>query len=92
MFAYTDFLPSLETTYNDALFYEPDTFFGSENTRQIYLKVAKEIPTAYVYGPNYQLMNGYVQTAIQEYATGKSLAADALKAAADRIRAETGMP
>jgi ABC-type glycerol-3-phosphate transport system substrate-binding protein len=92
MFAYTDFLPSLETTYTDALFYEPDTFFGSEMTRQLYLKVAKEIPTAYVYGPNYQLMNGYVATAIQEYATGKSSAADALKAAADRIRAETGMP
>ena len=92
MFAYTDFLPSLETTYNDALFYEPDTFFASEMTRQLYLKVAKEIPTAYVYGPNYQLMNGYVLTAIQEYATGKSSAAEALKAAADRIRAETGMP
>jgi lactose/L-arabinose transport system substrate-binding protein len=92
MFAYTDFLPSLETTYGDALFYEPDTFFASEMTRQIYLKVAKEIPTAYVYGPNYQLMNGYVATAIQEYATGNSSAADALKAAADRIRAETGMP
>jgi len=92
MFAYTDFLPSLETTYGDALFYEPDTFFASEMTRQLYLKVAKEIPTAYVYGPNYQLMNGYVATAIQEYATGKSSAADALKAAADRIRAETGMP
>lgn len=92
MFAYTDFLPSLETTYNDALFYEPDTFFGSENTRQIYLKVAKVIPTAYIYGPNYQLMNGYLQTAIQEFATGKKSAADALKAAADRIRAETGMP
>ncbi len=92
MFAYTDFLPSLESTYNDALFYEPDTFFASENTRQIYLKVAKEIPAAYIYGPYYQLMNGYVSTAIQEYATGKSSAADALKAAADRIRAETGMP
>jgi len=92
MFAYTDFLPSLETTYGDALFYEPDTFFSSEMTRQLYLKVAKEIPTAYVYGPNYQLMNGYVLTAIQEYATGKSSAAEALKAAADRIRAETGMP
>jgi len=92
MFAYTDFLPSLETTYSDAIFYEPDTFFASEMTRQLYLKVAKEIPTAYIYGPNYQLMNGYVQTAIQEFATGKSSAADALKAAADRIRAETGMP
>ena len=92
MFAYTDFLPSLESTYNDALFYEPDTFFASENTRKIYLKVAKEIPAARIYGPYYQLMNGYVSTAIQEYATGKSSATDALKAAADRIRAETGMP
>jgi lactose/L-arabinose transport system substrate-binding protein len=92
MFAYTDFLPSLETTYNDALFYEPDTFFGGENTRQIYLAVAKEIPTAYIYGPYYQLMNGYVSSAIQEYATGASTAADALKAAADSIRTETGMP
>jgi ABC-type glycerol-3-phosphate transport system substrate-binding protein len=92
MFAYTDFLPSLETTYSDAIFYEPDTFFASEMTRQLYLKVAKEIPTAYIYGPNYQLMNGYVQTAIQEFATGKSSAADALKAAADAIRSQTGMP
>ncbi len=91
MFAYTDFLPSLETTYNDALFYEPDTFFGSENTRQIYLAVAKQIPAAYIYGPYYQLMNGYVSSAIQEYATGAKSAADALKAAADSIRAETGL-
>jgi len=46
-------------------FTEPDSFFGGEVTRQIYLDVAKNIPTGYVYGPDYVLMNGYVATAVQ---------------------------
>ena len=91
-FAYSDFLPALETTYDDPIFTEPDSFFGGEVTRQIYLDVAKNIPTGYVYGPDYVLMNGYVATAVQKFATGQMTAADALKEAADTIRAQTGMP
>jgi lactose/L-arabinose transport system substrate-binding protein len=92
MFAYSDFLPALETTYDDHLFIEPDPFFGGQVARKLYLEVAQEIPTGYVYGPDYQLMNGHVSTAIQKYATGDMSAADALGEAADAIRAETGMP
>lgn len=91
-FAYSDFLPSLETTYTSPLFTEPDSFFGGQVARKLYLEVAKVIPTGYVYGINYTLMNGHVRTAIQKYATGAMSAADALKEAADAIRQETGMP
>jgi len=45
-----------------------------------------------VYGPNYPEMNGFVATAIQKVATGESSVEDALKEAADAIRAQTGMP
>jgi ABC-type glycerol-3-phosphate transport system substrate-binding protein len=90
-FAYSDFLPALETTYTDPLFTEPDSFFKGEVARKVYLDVAKQIPTGYVYGPKYQLMNGLVATAIQKYATGAMSAADALKEAADAIRQQTGM-
>jgi lactose/L-arabinose transport system substrate-binding protein len=90
-FAYCDFLPSLETTYDDALLTEPDSFFGGEVARKIYLDVAKQIPTAYIYGPKYTQMNGFVSTAIQKYASGSMSAADALKEAATQIRQQTGM-
>ncbi len=89
-FAYSDFLPALETTYHDPLFIEPDSFFASQPARKIYLEVAQNIPNVHIYGPNYSLMNGYVRTAIQKYATGAMSAADALKEAADSIRKDTG--
>ena len=91
LFALSDFIPSLETTYDDALFTEPDQFFGGQVARKTYADVVKQVPTAYVYGPNYSMMNRYVMTAIQEYATGKKAAADALKAAATAIRQESGL-
>ncbi len=90
-FAYSDFLPALETTYDSPLFIEPDPFFKGQVTRQVYLDVAQQVPAARVYGPKYQLMNGLVATAVQKYATGSMSAADALKEAADAIRQQTGM-
>jgi lactose/L-arabinose transport system substrate-binding protein len=91
-FAYSDFLPALESTYDDHLFIEPDSFFGGQVARRIYLDVAQQIPTGYVYGPYYQLMNTHVGTAIQRYATGALSAEATLKEAANLIRQETGMP
>ncbi len=91
-FAYSDFMPALETTYNSPIFGEVDYFFGGQPARQIYLETAQIIPTAHIYGPDYSLMNGHVATAIQKYATGEISAANALKEAADAIRRETGMP
>jgi maltose-binding protein MalE len=54
--------------------------------------VVKEVPVAYVYGPYYPEMNGFVATAIQKVATGQISPEEALKEAADAIRAQTGMP
>lgn len=86
MFAYGDFFPALETAYDDPLYIEPDSFFGGQVTRKVYVDVVKEIPTAHIYGPRYADMNKFVSTAIQKFATGEMSAEDALKEAADGIR------
>jgi lactose/L-arabinose transport system substrate-binding protein len=87
-FAYSDFLPALETTYTDAIFNEPDEFFSGQTPRQIYLDVAQQIPAAHIYGPNHLMMHGHVATAIQKFATGELTAAEALAEAAEAIKAE----
>jgi len=85
--AISGFIPSLKSTYDDALFLSTDSFFGGQNTYQIYADVNGEIPRAGIYGPHYAMMNGAVSVAIQRYATGEATAEVALQAAADEIRA-----
>jgi lactose/L-arabinose transport system substrate-binding protein len=87
-FRYSDFMPALETTYRDAIFSEPDDFFSGQTPRQIYLDVARQIPKASIYGPNYSLMNGHVASAIQRFAMGQMSAEAALTEAAQTIQAE----
>lgn len=87
MFAISGFIPSLETTYDDALFLEGDSFLGGQNARKIYADVVQKIPRATVYGPHYAMMNAAVALAIQRYATGQATAEEALRAAADEVRA-----
>ena len=87
MFALSGFIPALETTYGDALFLESDSFLGGQNARKVYADVVQKIPRATVYGPHYGMMNGAVSVAIQRYATGQATAEEALKAAAEEIRA-----
>lgn len=92
LFKTSDFFPSLETTYTDPIFNETDLFFGDQAVRKSYIEAGMVIPVGYVYGPYYREMHGFVQTAIQKVATGQMAVADALKEAADAIRAQTGMP
>jgi ABC-type glycerol-3-phosphate transport system substrate-binding protein len=92
IFKANDIFPSLEPAYADPIFSEHDPFFDNQNIRNTYVDVVKIIPVGYVYGPNYALMSRYVQTAIQEVATGTASVADALKEAANAIRNDTGMP
>ena len=92
IFALADIFPAFEPSYQDAIYAEPDPFFGGQETRKTYVDVVKLIPSAHVYGPFYQEMNGYVVTAIQKFALGQMSAADALKEAADSIRSQTGLP
>jgi lactose/L-arabinose transport system substrate-binding protein len=91
LFAYSDFIPSLETTYTDALFIEPDAFFNGQVARKVYVDVVKTIPTAHIYGQYYSQMNGFVATALQKVGTGKMSPTDALKEAATAIRQQTGL-
>jgi lactose/L-arabinose transport system substrate-binding protein len=92
IFKASDFFPSLETTYTDSVFNEPDPFFANQTTRLAYIDAAKIVPVGYIYGPHYALMNGHVQTAIQKVATGASSVQAALTEAANAIRNDTGMP
>jgi ABC-type glycerol-3-phosphate transport system substrate-binding protein len=91
-FAFADIFPAFEPAYEDAIYVEPDSFFGGQQTRQTYVDVVKQIPAAHVYGQYYQEINGFVATAIQKFALGQMSAADALKEAAAAIRSQTGMP
>jgi ABC-type glycerol-3-phosphate transport system substrate-binding protein len=87
MFAISGLIPSLETTYESALFLQGDSFLGGQNARAVYADVVQEIPVAGIYGPNYSMMNGIVSTAIQLFSTGELSAEEALADAAAEIRA-----
>ena len=56
----------------------------------LYFDVARNIPEANIFGPDYAMMKDYVKAAVQKYANGEMSAADALKEAADQIRKQTG--
>ncbi len=92
IFKANDIFPSLETAYTDPAFNEPDPFFENQNVRQVYVDMVKVVPVGYIYGPNYALMNRYVQTAIGKVATGAATIQAALTEAADGIRNDTGLP
>ncbi len=87
MFEISGFIPALETTYEDDLFHQSDSYFADQVAREVYADVLPQIPAATVYGPNYQMMNGAVSLAIQRYAGGEVSAAEALQDAAAEIRA-----
>ncbi|GEM_PF-235789 len=91
LFAYSDYFPALQSIYSDALFSEPDSYFGGQVTRQVFAKAAAAIPEANIYGPYGRTMGTAVNTAVQKYATGNATAAQALKEAADSVRVETGL-
>lgn len=92
MFAFSDFLPSLETTYDDPLVLQPDPFFAGQPARVVYAEVVQEIPVAGIYGPHYGEINTTVSAEIQAAAAGQKSIAQALRDAAQRIRDLTGLP
>ena len=90
MYKQKDIFPSLETTYDDPFFGEPDPYFGGDEARALFAEVVKEIPNATIYTPDYQLMNELTSAEIQKFALGRESAAEALANAAETIRARTG--
>lgn len=92
MYEHHDFFPSLEPTYADPFFEEPDPYFGGDQVRALFGRVVAEVPEAGVYSSDYQLMNGLLQSEIQRYARGEQTAQEALADAARLIRDQTRRP
>lgn len=90
MYEKWDFFPSLEATYDDPFFEEPDPYFGGDTVRAIFAETVGEIPTAGMYTADYQEMNGLLTPEIQKYALGEQTAEEALANAAQLIREQTG--
>jgi lactose/L-arabinose transport system substrate-binding protein len=89
MYKQTDLFPSLETTYTDPFFEEPDPYFADQPVRSLFSEIVAQVPAAGVYSTDYQEMNGLLTPEIQRYAAGEQDAQTALKNAADGIRDRT---
>ena len=92
-YEYSDYFPTLLSTYTDPLFSEPDPYYGNQVTRLLFAAIAQKVPYAYMYDSQYyNVASGALSTAIQNFALGNMTAEDALKEAADSVRLETGAP
>jgi ABC-type glycerol-3-phosphate transport system substrate-binding protein len=92
MYEASDFFPALEPTYDDALFDEPDPYFGGDTVRALFAEVVSQVPNAGIYTADYQEMNGLLAPEIQKFALGDQTAKEALTNAAQAIRDQTGRP
>jgi lactose/L-arabinose transport system substrate-binding protein len=92
MYREQDIFPSLETTYDDPFFSEPDEYFGGDEARALFAEVVAEIPSAGMYTADYQEMNAILAPEIQRYAMGEQTAQQALANAATAIRDQTQRP
>jgi ABC-type glycerol-3-phosphate transport system substrate-binding protein len=91
-FAFSDYFPAISSTYEDPIFDETDPYFGDQATRALYAEVARNIPSATIYGEFAVTMSGATSTAIQNYALGNMSAEEALAEAAEAVRLETDLP
>jgi lactose/L-arabinose transport system substrate-binding protein len=89
MYKQTDLFPSLETTYTDPFFKEPDPYFADQPVRSLFAEIVAAVPAAGVYSSDYQEMNGLLTPEVQRFAAGEQDAPTALKNAADAIRDRT---
>jgi lactose/L-arabinose transport system substrate-binding protein len=92
MYREQDIFPSLETTYDDPFFSEPDPYFGGDKARTLFAEVVSQIPSAGMYTADYQEMNGLLAPEIQKFAMGEQTAEQALTNAASAIRDQTQRP
>jgi lactose/L-arabinose transport system substrate-binding protein len=92
MYREQDIFPSLETTYEDPFFQEPDPYFGGDTARALFADIVDEIPSAGMYTADYQEMNGLLAPEIQKFALGEQTAQETLTNAATAIRDQTQRP
>jgi ABC-type glycerol-3-phosphate transport system substrate-binding protein len=92
-YAYSDYFPTLLSTYDDPLMSEPDAYYGDQANRLIYADVAKHVPYAFIYDTQYyNVVSGALSVAVQNFATGTMTAEEALQEAAATVSLELGLP
>ena len=91
IFEYGDIFPARISAYADPIFSEADPYFADQPVREVYAEAALNMPVSNVNGPFYVIMKSTTETAIQNYATGRMTAAEALAEARETISLETGL-
>lgn len=89
MYKAADLFPSLESTYADPIFNEPDAFFGGQKSRQIFAEAVKTVPNATVYTADYPEINRLMAIELQKMALGSQSVSDTLANAAKLVRDRT---
>ena len=89
MYKGADLFPSLESTYSDPIFNEPDAFFGGQKSRQIFAEAVRTVPNATVYTADYAEINTLVSIELQKMALGKQNVTETLSNAAKSVRDRT---
>ena len=90
IYEYSDYFPSLESTYDAPLFQEPQPYFGGQVGREVVTNVAPQVPEVNIYIPENNTITGALATAIQKVGTGAAEPGPALEEAAETARLETG--
>ncbi len=91
-FAYSDYFPALNTTYDDPLFAQEDTFYGNQKTRQLFADVMNNVPEALIFGINdYSVIITELNSAVNNFFAGRMDAQQALQEAVQAVRLKLGV-
>ena len=92
MFKGYNLFPSLETTYDDPYFDEPDPYFSIEPINRVFATIAEDIPT-YYYAPYFGELEDMVRDTVYLYLTKQATldeTLEALQAKGEAIKAAYG--
>jgi lactose/L-arabinose transport system substrate-binding protein len=77
MFKTYNLFPSLETTYDDAYFDQPDEYYSNQPLNRLFASIAEDIPT-YYYSPYFGELDDMVRNTAYQYLTKQISLEDAL--------------
>lgn len=90
-FAYSDYFPTLNITYEDPIFSEEDPFYGNQNSRLLFREVVNNVPDAAIFGiNNYSVIISEMDAAVNNLFARRMDAQEALQEAAQAVRLKLG--
>ena len=89
MFKGYNLFPSLETTYDDPYFDEPDPYFSNEPINRVFATIAEDIPT-YYYAPYFGELEDMVRDTVYLYLTKQATLDETLEALQAKGRSNQG--